>query len=239
MLIAGNWKMYKGPEETAVFCRALRDQLEWVDGVDVAVCPPFVSLSAAVQALAGTDIAVAAQSVHWDAGGRVHRGDLRADAVRARRLRRDRRPFRAPPAVRRDGRGGSPPGAHAALDAGLSVIACVGETEAEREVGRDRGRPPPGQVSPLEAARPARPRLRAGLGDRHRQDRHPRPGTGGARLPPQPDRRADPLRRVGQARQRGRAPRPARRRRRPRRRRLPRRRSRFSRAICKAAAPSS
>ena len=69
MLIAGNWKMYKGPEETAAFCRALRDQLEWVDGVDVAVCPPFVSLSAAVQALAGTDIAVAAQNVHWEAEG--------------------------------------------------------------------------------------------------------------------------------------------------------------------------
>ena len=69
MLIAGNWKMHKGPEETAAFCRELRDQLEWVDGVDVAVCPPFVSLHAAVQALAGTDIAVAAQNVHWETEG--------------------------------------------------------------------------------------------------------------------------------------------------------------------------
>ena len=69
MLIAGNWKMYKGPEETARFCRELRDQLEWVDGVDVAVCPPFPSLSAAVQSLAGTDIAVAAQNVHWEVEG--------------------------------------------------------------------------------------------------------------------------------------------------------------------------
>ena len=69
VLIAGNWKMYKGAEETAAFCRELRDQLEWVDGVDVAVCPPFLSLHAAVQALAGTDIAVAAQNVHWEAEG--------------------------------------------------------------------------------------------------------------------------------------------------------------------------
>src|SRR6478735_4884866 len=61
--------MHKGPEEAARFCRDLRDQLEWVDGVDVAVCPPFPSLSAAVQALAGTDIAVAAQNVHWDVEG--------------------------------------------------------------------------------------------------------------------------------------------------------------------------
>src|SRR5204863_7706605 len=57
------------PEDTADFCRALRDQLEWVDGVDIAVCPPFVSLSAAVQSLAGTDIAVAAQNVHWEIEG--------------------------------------------------------------------------------------------------------------------------------------------------------------------------
>jgi len=47
VLIVGNWKMHKGPEEAAGFCRELRDQLEWVDGVDVAVCPPFPSLSAA------------------------------------------------------------------------------------------------------------------------------------------------------------------------------------------------
>src|SRR4029077_12589114 len=69
VLIAGTWRMHKGPEEAATFCRALRDQLEWVDGVDVAVCPPTTSLSAAVQALAGTDIAVAAQNVHWSAEG--------------------------------------------------------------------------------------------------------------------------------------------------------------------------
>jgi triosephosphate isomerase (TIM) len=69
VLIAGNWKMYKGPEETARFCRELRDQLEWVDGVDVAVCPSFPSLSAAVQSLAGTDVAVAAQNVHWEVEG--------------------------------------------------------------------------------------------------------------------------------------------------------------------------
>ena len=61
--------MYKGAEETAAFCRELRDQLEWIDGVDVAVCPPFLSLHAAVQALAGTDIAVAAQNVHWEPEG--------------------------------------------------------------------------------------------------------------------------------------------------------------------------
>ena len=68
MLIAGNWKMFKGPDEAASFCRALREQ-ELPEGVDVAVCPPAVSLQAAVQTLAGTDVAVCAQNVHWEAEG--------------------------------------------------------------------------------------------------------------------------------------------------------------------------
>src|SRR6266700_3897246 len=67
MLIAGNWKMYKGPGAAAEFCLGLREQE--LEGVDVVVCPPFVSLAVAVQLLAGTEIAVAAQNVHWDAEG--------------------------------------------------------------------------------------------------------------------------------------------------------------------------
>ncbi len=63
-LIAGNWKMHKGPAETAEFCVRLRG--EDLEGVDVVVCPPYMSLAIAVQLLAGTEIAVAAQNVHWE-----------------------------------------------------------------------------------------------------------------------------------------------------------------------------
>jgi triosephosphate isomerase (TIM) len=134
VLIAGNWKMYKGPEETAAFCRALRDQLEWVDGVDIAVCPPFVSLSAAVQSLAGTDIAVAAQNVHWEVEG-AFTGEISAPmlfelgvygAIVGHSERRQLFGETDEGVARRTS---------AALEAGLWVIACVGETEAEREAG--------------------------------------------------------------------------------------------------------
>ena len=63
-LIAGNWKMFKGPGEAGAFCRALR-AADLPDGVDVVVAPPFVSLAEAVQALAGTEIGVFAQNCHW------------------------------------------------------------------------------------------------------------------------------------------------------------------------------
>ncbi len=77
MLIAGNWKMFKGPQETLGFF----DAFEAPDGVDVVICPPFVSLEAAV----GEEWPIYAQNVHWARRGRVHRGDLGAHARRARR----------------------------------------------------------------------------------------------------------------------------------------------------------
>ena len=48
MLIAGNWKMFKGPADTREFLTAF----EPPDGVDVIVCPPFASLAAAVESWA-------------------------------------------------------------------------------------------------------------------------------------------------------------------------------------------
>ena len=61
------------------------------------------------------------------------------------------------------------------------VIACVGETEAEREAGETEAvLAPPGRGAP--AARAPRDRLRARLGDRHRQDGDARDGAGGARV---------------------------------------------------------
>ncbi len=134
MLIAGNWKMFKGPAEAAEFCAALRERLAELDDVDVAVCPPFPSLAAAVQALAGTEIAVAAQNVHWEEQGaftgEVAPGMLRElgvyGAIVGHSERRQHFGETDMDVARRT---------TAALAAGLSVIACIGETEQERERG--------------------------------------------------------------------------------------------------------
>src|SRR2546427_4454462 len=73
--------MYKGPAETAEFCVELKRALADLEGVDVAVCPPYTSLAVAVQILAGTDIAVAAQNVHWEAEG-AFTGEVSAPMLR-------------------------------------------------------------------------------------------------------------------------------------------------------------
>jgi triosephosphate isomerase len=132
VLIAGNWKMYKGPAETAAFCEALRDRD--FEAVDVVVCPPYVSLATAVQLLAGTEIGVAAQNVHWDEAG-AYTGEVSAAMLRELGVygtivgHSERRQYFGETDETTAKR------ARAALDAGLFVIACVGETEHEREGG--------------------------------------------------------------------------------------------------------
>ena len=56
-LIAGNWKMFKGPTETLAFF----DGFTAPDGVEVVLCPPYVSLEVAV----GEEWPIYAQNVHW------------------------------------------------------------------------------------------------------------------------------------------------------------------------------
>ena len=66
--IAGNWKMNTSEEEAAALAR---DVAEATTGAscDVAVCPPFPHLAAVREAVAGSQVAVGAQDVHWEASG--------------------------------------------------------------------------------------------------------------------------------------------------------------------------
>ncbi len=123
-LIAGNWKMFKGPSETLAFF----DRFEAPDGVDVVLCPSFLALEVAV----GEEWPIYAQNVHWALDG-AFTGEVAAQVLVEIGVRgalvghSERRQWfgETDETVRRR--------AEAALEAGLGVIACVGETGSERE----------------------------------------------------------------------------------------------------------
>src|SRR5436305_107419 len=133
MLIAGNWKMFKGSIEAADFCRALRDA-DLPDDVDVVVCPPYVSLEPAVEVLAATEIGVFAQNVHWEPEG-AYTGEISASML----LEVGVYGALVSHSERRQMCGETDESARArmrtAVEQGLDVILCVGETEAERDAG--------------------------------------------------------------------------------------------------------
>ena len=134
MLIAGNWKMYKTAGETISFCRELRERLRGLDGVEVVVCPPYTSLDEAIRVLAGSGIGVFAQNAHWAPEG-PFTGEIAAPmlaelgVVGSLVAHSERRQLFAETnetAARR---------IQGLLTAGLRVIACIGETELERDAG--------------------------------------------------------------------------------------------------------
>ena len=65
--VAGNWKMHKTAPEAAAFVSAFAAGVP--EDVDVAVCPPFTALAAAVEAARDTAVAVYAQNMHQAESG--------------------------------------------------------------------------------------------------------------------------------------------------------------------------
>jgi triosephosphate isomerase len=133
-IVAANWKMHTTVRTALELCQSLREGIDGVRGVEKVVCPPFVFLALAREALAGSSIKVGAQNVFWEEKGaftgeisppmladfceyviighserRKYFGEM--DETVNRRLK-------------------------AAMAQGLRPIFCIGETAEERQAGR-------------------------------------------------------------------------------------------------------
>lgn len=133
-LVVGNWKMHKTSREGAAFIRELAGHLGDLKDREVMVAPPFTGLAEAVQAAAGTRLAVAAQDVFWEKEG-AYTGevsaamltDLGVKAAIVGHSERRRYFGETDDWVAKK--------ASAALEQGLLPLICMGENEEQRVAG--------------------------------------------------------------------------------------------------------
>ena len=133
-LIAGNWKMHKTVADTVKYVKELRLLVKDIAGVDIVIAPPFTALHAAAEASRNSNVAVAAQDLHWEREG-AFTGEISAPMIVEAGAayviigHSERRTLfgETDPSVNRK--------LAAAFGAGLTPIVCIGETLDQRERG--------------------------------------------------------------------------------------------------------
>lgn len=132
-VIAGNWKMNKNPEEATALLNEIAPLVKDA-GCDVVACVPFIDLYAALEATKGTNIKIGAENCYWAESG-AFTGEISAKMLADIGVpyviigHSERRTYfgDTDETVQKRTRG--------ALDAGLTVILCVGEYLEQREMG--------------------------------------------------------------------------------------------------------
>ena len=132
--IAGNWKMNKTIAEAEAFIGTLLPRVGAVDDVEIAICPPYTALQAMVDSARGSSVQVYAQNMH-EADSGAYTGELSAPMLSEIDVHgvvlghSERREYYAESDKALQLK------VVKALEAGLTPILCVGETEEERERG--------------------------------------------------------------------------------------------------------
>jgi triosephosphate isomerase (TIM) len=132
-VIAGNWKMNKNPAEAKELVEAIKPLVKDA-GCDVVVCVPYLDLTAVLEAAAGSNLGVGAENCHWAPSG-AFTGEVSAPMLASVGVKyviighSERRTYFGETDQTVNTR------IRAALDNGLNVILCVGESLEQREQG--------------------------------------------------------------------------------------------------------
>jgi triosephosphate isomerase len=133
-IIAGNWKMNTTLNEAIALISRLRPRLEHMRGVEMVLCPPFISLIVVRELLKGSPIKLGAQNVYYLEKGAftgevsaLMLSDLCQYVIIGHSERRQYMKESDDIINRKVG---------AAQKAGLKPILCVGENLAENEAGQ-------------------------------------------------------------------------------------------------------
>lgn len=81
-LIAANWKMYKTPAQAAEYVNAFLPLVSGHDRDEIVLCPSDTSLSTVIPAVAGSNVAVGGQNIHWAEEG-AYTGETSAVMLKA------------------------------------------------------------------------------------------------------------------------------------------------------------
>lgn len=138
-IVVGNWKLHKTISEATSLVTEIKNQLGTVRDVQIGVTPVFTSLAAVTQRTQDTNILVGAQNCFYETSG-AWTGevspellvDAGCDFVLVGHSERRAKFGDSDSDVSRKAR--------AALDAGLRIIICCGESEAERDAGKTNER---------------------------------------------------------------------------------------------------
>lgn len=132
-IIAGNWKMNKTPSETTALINEMKPLVADAD-CKVVLCVPFVDIDAALKASAGSNIEIGAENCHFEKSG-AFTGEVSPVMLKEMGVKyviighSERRQYFGETDVTVNKR------LKSALEEGLKVILCVGETLEQREQG--------------------------------------------------------------------------------------------------------
>lgn len=134
-VIAGNWKLYKTSSEALELVNALSPLVQHTQGVEIIVAPVFTVLASVAESISGKNISLAGQDCFWEEEG-AFTGEVSPRMLKDAGCSHviighsERRQYfcETDETVNRKIR--------AALNGGLTVLFCIGETLEEREADK-------------------------------------------------------------------------------------------------------